>query len=108
MQLAVSGESGVAPRAVHRDTDKFGLEILEFGENFIEECHLVATDRTPVGRVKGEHYGLSLEFAETYKLIRRTAQSKIGGFCTRGKSFRLTTPRLLLLRYLVGGHIRFD
>jgi hypothetical protein len=60
---------------------------LELRKNFVEQCHLIATNRTPVGRVKGEHYRLSLEFAETYKLIRCTAQRKIRGLGAAGKSF---------------------
>jgi hypothetical protein len=51
-------EGAVTPDAVHRDAEERGAEPLKFGEHFIEQRDLVATDRTPVGGVEDEDHGM--------------------------------------------------
>ena len=63
MQLPIPAEGRVTPGAVNGDAEQFRSQFLELRENFIVKRHLVAADRTPIRRVKGENNRLSAEVA---------------------------------------------
>jgi hypothetical protein len=51
--------------------------LLEFRENFVVESHLVAADRAPVSRIKGEDDGLSAQFAQGELLIGSDGKAEL-------------------------------
>jgi hypothetical protein len=55
MQFPIPAESRVTPGAVNGDAEQFRSQLLELRENLIVKPHLVAADRTPIRRVKGEN-----------------------------------------------------
>ena len=88
MKLAIARECGVAPRAIHRNADQFRTELVEFLQHFVVESHLIAADRTPIGRIKGEHDRLATELAESEPLIRRASQREVGASAPGGSAVR--------------------
>ena len=78
MKLTLARECGVAPRTIHRNADQLRTELVEFLQHFVVESHLIAADRTPIGRIKGEHDRLATELAESEPLIRRASQREVG------------------------------
>jgi hypothetical protein len=86
MEMAVFGKGFVTPGAINRNADEFGVELLEFGKDFVVEGHLIATDRTPIRRVEGEDDRASAKFMEGKILVGSNAKSEIRRFCARGKN----------------------
>ncbi len=52
MQLAISAEGQVAPDAVYRDAEEFGIQFLKLREELVIERRLISADWTPIRRVK--------------------------------------------------------
>ena len=59
----------MAPGTIHRNTEELGAVLFELGQNLVAERHLIAADRTPIGRVEGKDYRLTREVAERQVLI---------------------------------------
>ena len=43
-QLAISAEGQVAPNAVHRDAEEFGIQFLKLRQEFVIERRLISAD----------------------------------------------------------------
>ena len=63
MQLAIPAEGQVAPNAVHRDAEEFGIQFLKLREEFVIERRLISADWTPITRVKKQDDRMSAEVA---------------------------------------------
>ena len=44
VQLAISAERHVAPNAVHRDAEEFGIQFLKLRQEFVIERRLISAD----------------------------------------------------------------
>src|SRR5690606_24640105 len=77
VQPAIPGVRGVAPDAVHGDAEQRGVEASQDRQEFVIEGQLVAADRTPVRRVKGEDDGAASKLSEREELVRRRVQRKV-------------------------------
>jgi hypothetical protein len=84
--------------------------LFELGQNLVVERHLIAADRTPIGRVEGKDYRLTREVAERQVSIRHDPEGEVGGGGSGGQDmrhfFRLTCvceqARLLRCRRNLG------
>src|SRR6267142_1752014 len=85
MQLAIVRERLMTPGAVDRDAKKLRAVPAELGQDVVVEAHLVAADRTPVGRVEGKDHAPAGQLVERQRLIRRDVQGKAGSAYSFGE-----------------------
>src|SRR5258705_1274479 len=77
MKPAGFGIGLMAPDAIDGDTQQFRLVPAELRQYFVVERQLIATDWTPIGRIKGKDDRFASEIAERQPLVRRNSQLEI-------------------------------
>jgi len=88
MQVSILAEGGMAPDAINRNSDKLSSMFLELRQYFVVQRHLVAANRTPVGRVEGQDYWPPPKLGERDGLVWRNVQGEVGRLCARRKYMR--------------------
>src|SRR5260221_14511709 len=78
MYFAVLTERHVTPLAVNGDSQYFRILLMEKLQGSTVQGHLVAANRTPVGRIKGKDHALSFKVGQLQFLIGRGIQFKVG------------------------------
>src|SRR5258708_33950515 len=68
----------MAPFAIDGDPEDLRVVFLKIFEHFIVKSHLVAANRAPVRRVKGENDLLAGQLAEPELLVRGSIQLEFG------------------------------
>ena len=63
-QFPIVCERDVAPGAVDRNAQQFGVETVKLGKELVVERSLIATDRAPVGRVKHQYHGAAAKLVQ--------------------------------------------
>ena len=76
MQVTVLCECRMAPVAIDRDPKKFGPVIVKFGQDFVLDRHLIAADRTPIGRIEGKNDHLVRKITQRKHLVGRHVEVK--------------------------------
>src|SRR5271155_255191 len=77
MQLAIERERRMTPGSIDRDSDDPRFVFVELGENLVVQRHLIATDRTPVGRIERHDQWSAAEIAQRHQLVGRAMQREI-------------------------------
>jgi len=76
-QLPAGSEGGVTPDPIDGHPQHLRPEGRKFTEDFIVECHLVATNRAPVGGVEGQDGRPPAQFSQRDASVRSTRQREI-------------------------------
>src|SRR5207248_10841173 len=76
VELAIAGECGVAPHAVHRDPEELGVVALELRQDFVVEGHLIAAHGAPVRGIEGQDHGPAADTPERHRLTRGARDRK--------------------------------
>ncbi len=85
MELPVVRERRVTPSTIDGDADEVSVMLAELGKNLVVERHLVATNGTPVSRVKRENDRTPTKLAQAEHLVGRSVQREVGRRSTGGK-----------------------
>lgn len=95
----------MAPRAVDRNTDELGAELLELWKHFVVKGHLVTADWAPIRRIKGKHDWLATKFAQREPLVWRAAQFEIRSRRASLESRTATVRMHILAGVFLGRHV---
>src|SRR3954470_3506518 len=101
VQVAMLGEGLVAPGSVYGEAQELGPVLAKLGKDLVVERHLVAADRTPVGRVEGQDDRSAPQIAEGEPLVGRYPQLEVGSDGSSAQDLRhlaLLLPRSNLPR----------
>ena len=81
------GECVVTPRAVDGDAEDLRAIFFELWQRLVVERHLIAADRAPVRRIKGDDHRLAGEIAEAQALVGCDVHVKSGALAPGGRIF---------------------
>ena len=77
IEIAMLTICGVAVWAVNGNADEAGIEPLKFGKDFVIERELIAADGAPIGRIKSQDDGLTVEIGEAQEFSRLVGEDEI-------------------------------
>src|SRR5262245_16723645 len=105
MQFAIPAKGRMTPRAINGNAQKLRIELLELGQHFVVKAHLVAADRAPISRIKGEHHRSPTELGQFHGLIRGALEGEIrrgrAGAQSTGSVAAQLRPRRTLFRCII-------
>jgi len=99
------GKSLVAPHSVDGNADQLGSVLLELRQDLVVDCHLVATNWTPIGGVESQDYRFAKKRIQADWDSRRHVDRKVGSLLTWKQGGQRVGPGLKILRRV---HIAFQ